>query len=185
MAVVRSDAFWTYEDLLALPDDGKRYEIIDGALFEMTGPNRLHAQALMNLILWLGPIVRGLGGAIFAAPFDVFFPGADPVEPDLLVMLPGGGAVVSDRGVEGAPDLVVEVISPSHRSHDTLTKRALYGRGGVREYWIVDPAARTLEIFTLDRDALHSIRVWSDDETAASPLLDRGIPLFEVFAGID
>ena len=72
--------------------------------------------------------------------------------------------------MEGAPDLVIEVLSPSNRGHDLLTKRALYARAGVREYWIVDPEARTIEILALDRDALHLVGVSSGDESPVSPL---------------
>jgi Uma2 family endonuclease len=82
--------FWTYEDLLALPDDGRRYEIIEGVLYEMPGPNARHAIALANLIELLIPIVRALGGRWLTAPLDLFVPGGDPIQPDLLVILPGG-----------------------------------------------------------------------------------------------
>ena len=86
-------------------------------------------------------------------------------------MLPGSDARVELRGVEGPPDLVIEVLSPSNRGHDLLTKRALYARAGVREYWLVDPDARTVEILTLDRDAFHLAMAASGDEAPVSPLL--------------
>lgn len=185
MALKKSDAPWTYEDLLALPDDGKRYEIIEGALYEMTGPNAAHATTIMNLILLLAPLIQGLRGRIFTAPFDVFVPGGNPVQPDLMALLPGSRATVIQRGIEGPPDLVIEVISPSNRGHDELTKRALYGRAGVREYWLVDPDARTLEILTLDRDALHSYETFAGEAIVESPVLAAAFPVSSVFAGID
>ena len=90
------------------------------------------------------------------------------------------------RGVEGPPDLVIEVVSPSNRSRDLLTKRALYGRAGVREYWLVDPEARTIEILALDRDAFHLAVAASGDETPVSPLLGQlPITANELFADID
>jgi Uma2 family endonuclease len=185
MALKKTDAPWTYEDLLALPDDGKRYEIIEGTLYEMTGPNTAHATAIINLILILAPLIQRFGGRIFTAPLDVFMPGGNPVQPDLMALLPASRATVVRRGIEGPPDLIVEVISPSNRDHDVLTKRALYGRAGVREYWLVDPDARSLEILTLDRDALHSYGKFADDAIVRSPLLDAEIPVASVFAGID
>jgi len=112
--------------------------------------------------------------------------GANPVQPNILVILPEGLAQVVPRGIEGPPDLVVEVLSPSNRGHDLLTKRALYARAGVREYWLVDPEARTIEILALDRDAFHLAVAASGDETAVSPLLGP-LPTSaaDLFAGID
>jgi Uma2 family endonuclease len=93
------------------------------------------------------------------------------VQPDLIAILPGWQGTLPKRGIHGAPDLLIEVLSPSNRGHDLLTKRALYARAGVREYWIVDPEARTLEILTLDRDALHLAEVASGEAVPVSPLL--------------
>ena len=88
--------------------------------------------------------------------------------------------------MDGAPDLLIEVLSPSNRAHDILTKRALYGRAGVREYWIVDPEARTLEILSLDRDALHGVVAASGTDQPISPLLGPlSIVVDDLFAGID
>ena len=187
MALTRpAPGSWTYEDLLSLPDDGRRYEIIEGELYEMPSPKSAHALTVINLIALLLPILARLRGQLLTAPIDVFFPGANPVQPDILVILPGGSARIVENGVEGPPDLLIEVLSPSNRTHDLLTKRALYGRAGVREYWIVDPEARTIEMLTLDRDALHWVAVWSGDETPASPLLGSlPVTAAEIFAGIE
>lgn len=171
MALTKLAGTWTYNDLFSLPDDGKRYEIIEGELYEMPAPGWDHAITVMNVILLLAPIVRALGGKLVTSPVDVFFPGADPVQPDILVIIPGSRAAGHGRGVEGAPDLVVEVLSPSNRGHDLLTKRALYARAGVREYWIVDPDARTVQFLILDRDAFHLAVTASGNDHLVSPLL--------------
>jgi Uma2 family endonuclease len=171
MALTKPAGTWTYDDLFSLPDDGRRYEIIEGALYEMPAANIDHATVIMNLIALLLPMVSSAGGRLFTAPLDVFFPGADPVQPDLIAILPGWQGTLPKRGIHGAPDLLIEVLSPSNRGHDLLTKRALYARAGVREYWIVDPEARTLEILTLDRDALHLAEVASGEAVPVSPLL--------------
>ncbi|HEU5434498.1 MAG TPA: Uma2 family endonuclease [Thermomicrobiales bacterium] len=177
---------WRYEDLLALPDDGRRYEIIEGELFEMPAPSWAHAIVIANLILLIGPIVRALGGQIATAPLDVFFPGADPVQPDILEVLPDGKARPSRRGLEGQPDLVIEVLSPSNREHDLLTKRALYARAGVREYWLIDPDARRIGVLALDRDAFHLVQSATGDDVAVSALLAGAeLPAAAIFAGID
>jgi Uma2 family endonuclease len=184
MAVAKAPGTWTYEDLFSLPDDGKRYEIIEGELYEMPSPNLWHARTIMNLIALLLPVVASLRGQLFTASLDVFFLGANPVIPDILAILPGSRAVSRKRGVEGPPDLVIEVLSPSNRGHDLLTKRSLYARAGVREYWLVDPETRSVEILTLDRDALHGAATALGEETVASPLLETAFPLAAIFAGV-
>jgi Uma2 family endonuclease len=171
MALTKPTGTWTYEDLFALPDDGRRYEIIDGVLYEMPSLRSVHAFTITLLLVALYPILARLGGSIAAAPLDVFFGEANPVQPDIVAILPGSQARIESHGVVGTPDLVIEVLSPSNRNHDVLTKRTLYGRGGVREYWIVDTDARTIEILTLDRDALHTVIVASGSDTLDSPLL--------------
>ncbi len=103
-----------------------------------------------------------------------------------MAMLPGGRATGRGRGIEGVPDLLIEVLSPSNRGHDLLTKRALYARAGVGEYWIVDPANQTVEILTLDRDALHIAQSASGDDAVISRLLgDVAFPLAGIFAETD
>lgn len=170
MALRKRAGAWTYDDLLTLPDDGRRYEIIEGELYEMPAPTSAHALTIANIISLLIPLLMRLKGRWLTAPLDVFFVGANPVQPDIIVLLPDGQAQIVTRGIEGPPDLLVEVLSPSHRGHDLLTKRALYARAGVREYWIVDPEAKTLEILTLDRDALHSVAIATGDDVPTSPL---------------
>ena len=186
MAIAKPAGAWTYEDLLSLPDDGKRYEIIEGVLYEMPAPSWNHVVVVMNIIGLLLPIVRALGGQLATAPVDAFFPGADPVQPDILAILPDSRASGGGRGVQGPPDLVIEVPSPSNRPHDLVTKRALYGRAGVREYWIVDPENRRAELPTLDRNALYIRQTASGDDGVVSPLFgDTAFPLREIFAGLD
>ena len=186
MAQTKPAGSWTYEDLSALPEDGRRFEIIEGELYEMPSPSWAHASVVANLILMLIPIVARLGGRWRTAPLDVFFQGADPVQPDIVVLLPDSRAHPIERGVNGPPDLLIEVLSPSHREHDLLLKRLLYARAGVREYWLVDPEARTIEILALDRDALHLAVAASGDESPVSPLLGPlPITVADLFTGIE
>ena len=163
---------WTYEDLLALPDDGKRYEIIEGVLYEMPAANMDHADIITNLMVYFfGPLMKALGIRVYTAPVDVFLRGGNPVQPDIFVLLAEQLALRSQRGIEGPPTLIVEVLSPSNHTHDQVIKRALYARAGVAEYWIVSPEAMSVEILILDGDryALHA-RV-GGDEPLTSPTL--------------
>ncbi len=187
MAMRRPEpGFWTYEDLLAMPEDGRRYEIVEGVLWEMTGPSSPHAVSVRNLIALLLPIFAARRMEWFTAPLDVFFAGANPVQPDLLACVRGGATVRSQRGIEGAPDFVVEVLSPSTRGHDGLTKRALYGWAVVREYWLVDPDARTVEILALDGEVLRHAWSGSGEDVMRSGLLpDAAFSVAAVFAEPD
>src|SRR5580765_5264462 len=100
MAVTKPAGTWTYEDLFSLPDDGKRYEIIEGELYEMPAPALVHALVITNLMALLSPLVERLRGWLFTAPVDVFFQGANPVEPDIVLFLPESQAHPVTRGVE-------------------------------------------------------------------------------------
>ena len=171
MAVTKSRRVWQYEDLLALPDDGRHYEIIDGELFELPPRGTDHANAVANLLLLLLPPFRAFGARLLTGPLDVFFPGADPVEPDILLLLPDRRDRASKRGIEGAPDLVIEVLCPFNPRHDRITKRALYARGGVPEYWLVDPAATAIEVLVLNGGVYRTQVHAAGDELVSSPLL--------------
>lgn len=186
MALTKPTGAWTYEDLVSLPDDGRRYEIIDGELFELPSPTSAHALVIMALVRMLLPLLDALRGDVLVAPLDVFFGGANPVQPDLVIVLPEGPARIVTRGVAGAPDLLIEVLSPSNRPHDREIKRALYAAGGVREYWLVDPEARTLEILQLSGNRYQQASFSSGEGMATSPVLGQlPIPMQELFARID
>jgi Uma2 family endonuclease len=138
----------TYGDLLALPDDGKRHELIDGEHYVTATPTLRHQRVLGNLHWPLRGFVhaRKLGEVLFA-PFDVLFSASDVLEPDLLFVAQHRLSILEERFVRGAPDLVVEVLSPSTRGRDAGVKRRAYRRFGVTEYWMVDPVLETIEIY--------------------------------------
>lgn len=185
MALTKPRGGWVYEDLLDLPDDGPRYEIIEGDLYAMPTPGLDHAIAVVNLIAVLLPVVTALGGRVFTAPLDVFFPGADPVEPDVLVLLRDRLHLGSKRGIEGAPDLVVEVVSPSNPERDRVTKCALYARGGVREYWLVSPETATIEALVRDGDGYRTyVHAAGADLVTSTVLPDLSFPAAAVFTPI-
>ena len=184
MAVTKPAGAWRYEDLFDLPDDGRRYEIIDGELFELTAPNIDHAIVIMNLIALFLPAVKAMGGQLLTAPVDVFLPGAEPVQPDLMVLLPDRRAIVTRRGLEGAPNLLIEVLSPSNPAHDRVRKRAVYARGRVPEYWLVSPEAASIEVLVLDGDLYRTHVRTAGDESVTSPSLPGlSFPASAAFAG--
>jgi Uma2 family endonuclease len=175
----------TYDDLLAMPDDGLRHEIIDGVLYVSPSPatphqftvGKLH-QAIANY-LDDHPV-----GEVYLAPFDVVFTKHDVVEPDLLFIRAERLAVLTDRNVTGAPDLVIEVLSPGTRRVDLTLKRDLFEREGVREYWIVDPVEGTIAVHHRRVRALVPVEslATSADDAITSPLLPGfRVPLARLF----
>src|SRR5213083_1303169 len=140
----------TYEDYCTLPDDGLRYEIIDGMLFAEPSPRRAHQKAVGNLFTILHAWVRAHDlGEVYVAPFDVLLDPSTTVEPDLVFVVRDRLEIVADRGVEGAPDLLVEVLSPGTARRDRVRKLNAYARLGVRHYWLVDRDAKTGEAVEL------------------------------------
>jgi Uma2 family endonuclease len=138
-----TDATWTYELWEQLSHDEYRYEIIDGVLYMSTAPSPDHQRIDRNIFLSLHEQIdqRGLGET-FYAPIGLVIPGATPVQPDLVVVLAEDAGIVSAKRIEGIPALVVEILSPSTVEYDLVTKRAIYARAGVPEYWAARPVQR-------------------------------------------
>ena len=138
----------TWEDYLLFPDDGCRHELIDGEHHVTPSPLTKHQRIVLNLSLILGPFVRKKKlGEVFVSPVDVVFSHLDVVVPDLVYVSNERSKVVTDKNLQGAPDLVVEILSESTRKTDEITKRKLYERFGVKEYWILDPVLDTAKVF--------------------------------------
>ena len=138
----------TYEDYLLFPDDGKRHEIIDGDHYVTPAPKTKHQKVSFNLTVGIGSFVKQRGlGLLLAAPSDVFLSDENVVQPDLLFVSTARASIVTEDNIHGAPDIVVEIISETTRKKDEVTKRKLYERFGVQEYWVVDPELETIKIF--------------------------------------
>lgn len=144
---------WTYEDFLRLPDDGVRYEIIDGVLYMTNAPDPEHQRAVMQIAYAFETAARTAKlGDVYTAPIEVHLPGiAQPVQPDILFISQARRDIVKAKFIEGAPDLIVEVTSPSTARADRKVKLDAYERAGVREYWIVNPRTRFIEVYVLAR----------------------------------
>ncbi len=141
----------TYDDLLETPDDGQRYEIIGGELHVSPSPTPKHQRVLRNLFLLVHNYSQQYdSGEVFFAPLDTRFGPHDIVEPDLLYIRKDRLPIIAEKLIEGAPDLVVEVLSPSSRQRDRALKLDLYAREGVPEYWIADPERETLTVHALE-----------------------------------
>ncbi len=182
MVDLRTKPRKTLQDFLALPDE-TRAELIDGELTVMTAsPFTPHQRASLQLTLHLAPFLdSGPKGLLLTAPMDVHLPSGDIVEPDLLWVSEQRRGMVK-RYIEGAPDLLVEILSPSSLDRDRHVKKALYARNGVKEYWIVDPEEKSVEVFTLAGERYEPAGYHLEGGTVASPLLPGlAIPVAAVF----
>lgn len=155
---------YTSEDYWNLPE-GHRAELIDGQLYNMAPPSRMHQKLISQFMLVLGQYIRDHHGTceVYPAPFAVNLDAEDKdwVEPDISVIC--DTSKLDDRGCNGAPDLVVEVVSPSSRRIDYSTKNALYSEAGVREYWIVDPEKERTTVYRYEDDAAPIIYPFADN----------------------
>ena len=158
---------FTYEDLRHFPDDNKRRELIDGEVYVTPAPRSRHQLVVTNLSFLLGLYLREKPlGRIIVAPLDVIFSEDEVAEPDLIYLSNERADRLSERGVEGAPDWLIEVTSPSTAKRDFTIKRKLYQKYGVRLYWILDLDAEMIHVWD---EGKH--RVYDRDDVISVPLL--------------
>ena len=176
------DTRLTYDDFCLLPDDGKRREIIEGELFVTPSPLTPHQRASARLTIRLGHFVESHKlGEVFAAPFDVVFSDIDVVEPDLLYISNARAHVLTGKNVQGAPDLVVEILSESTARVDRSLKLKLYDKFGVQEYWIIDTDGPSAEIYRRGQAGLDLAARLSAADALTSPMFPGfSVPLREL-----
>ncbi len=169
---------WTYEDYCRLPEDGWTYEVIEGELLMSPAPRIKHQLCKGNIFAALrNHNLQHNLGLVLDAPSDVLLPGfATPVQPDVIFVLKENLHIVKEENVEGVPDLLVEVLSPWNWVADRRKKFQVYAKAGVREYWIVDPEARTIELYWLEQGAYTLVGKYGVGEMVHSKIL----PGFEV-----
>jgi Uma2 family endonuclease len=176
----------TYTDYELLPEDGNRHEIIDGEHFVTPAPNTQHQRVLGRIFLSLSGFVEAQGsGVLLFAPFDVLLSSVDIVQPDLVYISKGRRSILTEKHAKGAPDLVVEVLSPGTRRRDERMKRNLYERAGVEEYWIVDPELETVKIYRQESGAFGAATdlAMEKGESLTSPLFPGfALELTKLFA---
>ena len=152
---------FTYEDYCNAPED-KRYELHDGDLILVPSPKEPHQKTSLDLAAELRRFTRRTGiGHIYIAPFDVIFSSTDVVQPDVIFVSSERLEIITPDNIQGAPDLVIEVLSPSTAHRDRTFKRALYARHGVREFWFVDTDAHTIEVLLLGAHGYETVGIFS------------------------
>jgi Uma2 family endonuclease len=181
-----TDASWCYEKWERLPNDGNRYEVIDGVLYMSTAPSFWHQQVVGLLHEYVGIPLRRSGQMLVAmAPIGLIMPGADPVQPDFMLIRSERRSIVAEDGrIRGVPDLIAEVLSPSHPELDTVTKRAAYARAGVPEYWILRPETRDVLVCSEPDASLSdftNVQRFPVDTDLVSPTLPIRVAVVDLF----
>ena len=172
-----------YTDLVAMPDDGRRYEIHGGELVVVPSPLLRHQIAAMELVTLLNDYRRVSGGLAVTAPFDIVFDEYDVVQPDVVFFRAERLHLLDPNAVtRAAPDIVVEVLSPSTAAIDRGRKMEMFARYGVPEYWIVDPVGRQVEVHALEAGAYRQAQAALPGDTVRSVLLpDLTFPAARIF----
>lgn len=154
----------TYEDYVLFPDDGRRHEVIDGEEYVNPAPNTRH-QRVAGLIYYRirEHLERHGGGEVFSAPCDVLLSDTDVVQPDLIFVSDRDAGVITENNVQGPPTLVIEIVSDPRL--DRLTKRDLYAKYRVPEYWVVDPDADRVEVYRLTDGSYAKPQILEPGET--------------------
>ncbi|MCG3117697.1 MAG: Uma2 family endonuclease [Candidatus Manganitrophus sp. SA1] len=161
----------TYADYVALPDE-KRYELIEGDLYMVPAPGFYHQVVSRNIEMALWDFVKSHRlGVVLDAPVDVVLTQEDVVQPDILFISNERRSIITEKYLSGAPDLIIEILSPSSMERDKLVKRNLYAEHGVSEYWIVNPVGKQIEVLLLKSHAFVLYGIFLIDDRLTSPLL--------------
>jgi len=162
---------FTYKDYKSLPEsETKRYELLKGELVMVPSPNEYHQRISRKLEFLLQDFVeKNKLGEVYYAPLDVHL-GEDVVQPDILFVSKARSKIITEEEILGAPDLVIEILSPATAERDRTYKRTLYARNGVQEYWIVDPEEKTIEVMTLGRAGFESFGGYRKRDTLKSSI---------------
>ncbi len=159
-------------EFLALPETLEHIELIDGEIVTLASPQIAHQRALRQIGFALTLRSQRVGGEVFYAPMDVVLPDSNIIQPDLLWLAPGSACIpFQEKYLQGAPDLIVEILSPGSVYHDRHTKYNLVQGNGVKEYWIVDTQDRLVEVYILDDAAFRRLDVFSMADSYTSALI--------------
>ncbi|GBF33788.1 hypothetical protein DCCM_2899 [Desulfocucumis palustris] len=162
---------YTYEDYLKIDDDNQ-YELIGGELILVPSPKSIHQIISLELAATLRDYVRkNKLGRVITAPLDVVLSETDKPQPDILFISTNRLDIITEDNIKGAPDLVIEILSPSTASRDKVQKSKMYYNHGVKEYWIVDPSAKAVQVFTPGEKNWNLFESYDTDGVLTSPLL--------------
>ncbi len=174
---------WTVKDYLLLGEITTPCQLINGELIMSPSPSPFHQTVLGNLYSIIRDYAKELNGHVFFAPLDLYIDEYNVFQPDLIFINAINEKIITKRGIEGTPDLVVEIISPSNIFTDRNQKKTTYQKIGVKEYWIVDPANKTLEIYKHDQPDPNtpSLYLAGEGKVTSSVLVSLNFDLKEIF----
>jgi Uma2 family endonuclease len=162
----------TRSDYEGMPEGPPYFQVIEGDLVMSPSPKTYHQSiagkiySILDQFLAKHPL-----GEVYIAPLDVFLSDVNIYQPDVIFISNGRKSIISDQGIEGAPDLVVEILSPSTARYDKGPKRKVYARTGVKELWLIDPETKTIQVYFLERDSENPSATHGDNAIFTSPLL--------------
>jgi len=170
MSITESMPPVTVADYKLLPETGPRYQLIEGDLYMAPAPNRFHQDISRNLEhILLNYLEDHPVGAIYHAPFDVYLDETNVFQPDIVFVSTARAEILTEAGAEGAPDLVVEILSPKTARFDLVNKRRQFAHHGVDEMWIIDPVVQTVSIFRFGEDPAAPVCVVECGGTIETP----------------
>jgi len=173
----------TYDDYVELPNDGKRYEILEGELAVTPAPTLKHQISSANIFKIMSRHVDDNQlGIVLYAPIDLILESTSVLQPDLLFVSQARRNILTDKGIVGAPDLVVEILSPTTTRNDRVTKAQIYARHRVPAYWIVDPDQETVEVYLLNVDSYRlEITLQGETPLPVPPFADLKFAAKDIF----
>jgi Uma2 family endonuclease len=178
------DLLITADDYRLMPETGPRYQVIEGQLFMAPAPNRFHQDISQNIEFILRKFLEKHPiGKIYHAPFDVYLGEHNVYQPDVVFVANERISILTEAGAEGAPNLVIEILSPRTAHLDKEPKRKVYASSGVQELWLVDPLRQTIEIYHLQKDPKHPAAIHQATDSFTSACLpDLVLSCAEIFA---
>lgn len=173
---------YTIEDYMKTPDD-VRYELIEGELLMTPSPLTRHQRAVGTFYFKIREYLENKNvGEVFLSPYDVVLDNENVFEPDVIFVSKENSNIITEANIKGAPDMVIEVLSPSTSKRDLINKKRIYAKYGVKEYWIADPVEMTLDLYILNGTHFDLKKSYSEEEMAESVVLEGlRIPVKEVF----
>lgn len=174
---------FTVHDYREMPEGPPFYQLIEGELAMSPSPNRAHQKILTNIFTALAwYLVKNPLGELYVAPFDVFLTDLNVYQPDLVFISNERKGILTDQGTEGAPDLVIEILSPRTAKLDRGVKRDIYARTGVQEFWIVDPERKQIEVYDLPKNPDAPAATYTKRQNVKSGLLPKfSVPVTKIF----
>lgn len=176
---------FTYSDYKDFPEDGKRYEILEGRLLMVPSPFTPHQRVSFELSLQLGlHIKRKDMGVIFCAPYDVVLSEVTVVQPDIIYVSKENSKIITEENIKGVPDLVIEIVSKTSKKNDETTKKMIYAQSNIKEYWIVYPESKELKVYAEPEKGYFLWKSFSKEDLLSTPTFpDLNLTLNDIFAG--